>query len=490
MPLDFAPEFGVPFELIGPDGTRASFNNKADPDDVGVLTGISGLDSAEVRESGENLTAFDGGIAGPNYYGRRPLVLEGLVYGHGSTSERATKLAKLTRATNAMRGDALLRWTPSGFSAPVFLTVRRQQPLKIDGGWNKTFQASLVASDPRIYSNTSQSASLTNIASTLTAVNNGNTETFPIYTISGPITNPMITNQTSGATMRFVAGLLAEDQISIDTLNRTIMRNQRMINYYPNPGFQGATHYLTGDAATVLSIQTQSAVIGGRPPGISTKCLQVARASTAAENAVSFTYPNAYVGIQSLPAGTRPFTVSLSHMADAVPVDGTPRIDFIWKNSAGTVLGITGSVTSLKSSTTGWSRFVGTANAFAGTGTHSLDVKVTFQPNHGASLTKYWVDMFVIEQGATFGVPFSGDVLPTGLGWGTSGVSGWAGTANDSISYAYPTSPSFMTSWYSIVDFANTRWTGLQSGTNTLSLSASSSGTGFSMRSDWRNAWL
>lgn len=73
-------EQGAIYELVGPDGTRAVFNNRDDVDFVGWLTAPpSGLDSPEVRESADLLVEADGGIHGAFYFGRRPFTLEGII---------------------------------------------------------------------------------------------------------------------------------------------------------------------------------------------------------------------------------------------------------------------------------------------------------------------------------------------------------------------------------------------------------------------------
>src|SRR4051812_1444081 len=112
--MHFAPEYGVKMTLTGPDGTIAVFNDPTDTNYVGMLTNLSGLDSAEVRSSGEVIVGFDGGVQGPNYYGMRPVVLEGAVFGHASAAARNIKIERLLRAANAMRTDAVLSWIPSG----------------------------------------------------------------------------------------------------------------------------------------------------------------------------------------------------------------------------------------------------------------------------------------------------------------------------------------------------------------------------------------
>ncbi len=91
---------------------KASFNDPLDPDYVGALTEVTGLDSAEIRESAFDLTEADGGSHGNFYLGRRPIVLSGLVYGHSSVTERALRLDRARRASLCLRADGVLSWKP------------------------------------------------------------------------------------------------------------------------------------------------------------------------------------------------------------------------------------------------------------------------------------------------------------------------------------------------------------------------------------------
>lgn len=239
------PQYDTPYELVAPDGTRCVFNDPTDPDYVGVMTAISGVDSPEVRESADDLVQFDGGVHGDFFYGRRPMVLEGLIYGHETALERNEKLSRLKRASNAMRGDATLTFTPDG-SPPMFALVRRQQPLRIEGAWNKTFQLSLVAADPRFYAAALATSSVmaddqlggatgagfdqgfdidfgaAAPTGQLFVSNDGDTETWPVYTIFGPGTGPSITNFTTGTNIAFSYTLSSTEGFIVDTLNRTV----------------------------------------------------------------------------------------------------------------------------------------------------------------------------------------------------------------------------------------------------------------------------
>lgn len=247
--LQTGPQFGVPYVITGPDGERAVFNDPTDADYIGMLSDITGFDSPEVRESADNLVQADGGIHGDFFYGRRPITMSGIIPNVTSPIDRNTKMTKLERATNAMRADATIVWTPDG-GETQFLNVRRQQPLRISGGWVKTFQIAMVAADPRIYSYQLYNASVvasgaivpagrsypktysysygawsSAILGSLAVTNSGNTASPPLLTITGPGSNPSVTNATTGETLSFFITMGATDTLQVDMLNHTVYFN-------------------------------------------------------------------------------------------------------------------------------------------------------------------------------------------------------------------------------------------------------------------------
>jgi hypothetical protein len=146
-------EYGVKYTLTGPDGTVAVFNDSSDPNFVGSLSPeSSGLDSPEVREDAQDATEADGGVHGNFFYGRRPVILQGTIGPASSAADRNAKVSKLLRASNAMRGDAVLKWKPAGAAVEVSLPLRRQQAVRLTKGYVKDFFLPLVSATAEIYS--------------------------------------------------------------------------------------------------------------------------------------------------------------------------------------------------------------------------------------------------------------------------------------------------------------------------------------------------
>jgi hypothetical protein len=504
------PQIETKYVLTGPDGTRAVFNDAADPDYIGHLTDVTGMDSPDVRENAEELVQFDGGIHGNFYYGRRPIVLEGLIYDHGDTVTRNSRIARMQRASNAMRGDATLEWAADG-SPPTFTNVRRQQPLRVTGGWNKTFQLSLVAADPRIYSTELYSESV-DAGSTAGSggmafpmgfplsfgaavpvgqvfpVNNGNAESFPLYTIYGPGVNPSIVNMTTGSSLVLVGTLGEDDTYIVDTLNRTVLLGQRSTtdivrNLIHQPAFvvPGITSLLWwGDSLGAVS--DMDALVD--PPLIAAPS---GRATTLSIDLVNGT-PNpthliAYLDAVDIPQDNVPYTLSFDALAGtSMQAAGTAVIGYEleWRNSSDAL--ISTSTGSRVMATSGWDRLTGTHTAPVGTDHVTVRLYVNGAWNSSAaSEDALYIDMPSLVAGT---VPEYGD--------GTMALWQWDGAAYQSSSFRYGTEidASSLVPRYSAVDFTNTLWGGLAPGANDLRLGFYSYSAGASLRVDYRDAWL
>lgn len=112
--LPFATEVGALYTLTSPDGLAvATFNDPLDANYAAYLTDVTGLDSADIRESASDMVEADGGVHGAFYFGRRPVILSGRVFGHTSAQERERRLDLARRASLGLRGDSVLKWVPS-----------------------------------------------------------------------------------------------------------------------------------------------------------------------------------------------------------------------------------------------------------------------------------------------------------------------------------------------------------------------------------------
>jgi hypothetical protein len=115
---------------------KAVFNDPFDPNYAGMLTEVSGLDSPDVRESAEDLVEGDGGVHGNFYFGRRPITLNGRIFGHQTARERDIRLDYVRNATLAMRSDAILSWVPRDRITNYVRNPRGLEAYSTNNTWN------------------------------------------------------------------------------------------------------------------------------------------------------------------------------------------------------------------------------------------------------------------------------------------------------------------------------------------------------------------
>jgi hypothetical protein len=210
-----------------------------------MLSEITGLDSAEVRESASDLVEADGGAHGKFYFGRRPITMNVGVFNHGTTLARAQKIDRLHRAAQGLRGDAFLTWFPT--YAPTVgmrVPIRLQQPIRDTGAWTKQVQLALVSASAVITSQTiQQSAGFASGGAGVVRENIGSYPAFPLVQITGASTNPVVNDGSGGSLKTGPAGytltLLASETVEIDCLNHTAYfiagaRNGQSANRYLN----------------------------------------------------------------------------------------------------------------------------------------------------------------------------------------------------------------------------------------------------------------
>lgn len=262
------PELGIPYEIVGPDGTRAIVGNstaaRADPDFVGYLdqeNGITGIGESDVREDADVLTDRDGGEHGDFFRGRMPIVVQGVLDPNADIGTVNLLEAKLRRAIKALREDGTLSWTPTG-GVRRQVTFRMQQPMRVAGRLPKTFQASLVSASHRVVAASESNASFAaggtggevgfafplkfplsfafNTTGAVQIANQGDESYPPRFRIDGPISNPTVRNGTTGEELRLTTTLAAGDWLDIYVDSREVLLNGTT-DRYSTVQFPGST---------------------------------------------------------------------------------------------------------------------------------------------------------------------------------------------------------------------------------------------------------
>lgn len=191
-------EFGAHYSLYSAEtGVTATFNNPFDPNYVGMLTEVTGLDSPDVRENSEDLVESDGGVHGRFYYGRRPITLSGKVFGHASLAERAYRLDLARRASQALRQDAQLTWLPSQRVDNVIFNPRFANDLS---GWGWSIGGATSVTQTRVTGQNAPGTPATTTACELafTTASNGQ--------YVSAISNPVAINMPDGSS-RYVGNV-------------------------------------------------------------------------------------------------------------------------------------------------------------------------------------------------------------------------------------------------------------------------------------------
>lgn len=213
------------------------------------ITKISGLDSAPYRETFRDHEGTDGGFADAEFEKGRSVVLEGTVY--SSVNEVETYLDDIKANYAPVTAPIPFYFKPDDSVSERVLFVK---PLGARYDWEVArrigatpIQLSMYAEDPRIYDSTLLTTVISyggdaglGLAFSFAfsvdfgggaspggsnVTNFGNRPTPAEFIIQGPVTNPVIYNNTTGDVMGFTIELGASDTLTINTRDRTVYLN-------------------------------------------------------------------------------------------------------------------------------------------------------------------------------------------------------------------------------------------------------------------------
>ena len=209
---------------------------------------VVGLDNAPYRETERDHEGTDGGFMDAEFEQGRSVVIKGTIYVDTATMEAYLDDLKENWATSATP-------VPFYFKSPgVDERVLFVKPLGCRYDWTtlrRTGQAEvqfkMFAEDPRIYTSALVTTTINYggdagtgfgfnfgfdfgfgpaVPPTGADVNNaGNRPTPAVMVITGPITSPVITNDTLGISLAFNITLEATDTLTIDLAGRTVLLN-------------------------------------------------------------------------------------------------------------------------------------------------------------------------------------------------------------------------------------------------------------------------
>jgi hypothetical protein len=217
-------------------------------DDAGVTwlhTDLKGWSSPGLRAELQPRQADHGAWASPVYLDARPITITGMIAAP-TTAARDAAVEQLIAAASLT--DTVLTVEDS---IPKQATVRRSGEVLVEllGLYGATYSLIVTAPDPRRYSTVLQSQSTalpstsgglsvpvstplsistTTVSGSITLVNEGTIGTRPVFTVTGPVTNPTITVQYPDGTVRallYSSSLEAGDELVVDTDLHSVVLN-------------------------------------------------------------------------------------------------------------------------------------------------------------------------------------------------------------------------------------------------------------------------
>jgi hypothetical protein len=210
---------------------------------------VGGLDNAPYRQTKRDHEGIDGGFMDAEFEMGRDISLKGVVYANNNPLETFLDSLKAN-------------WAPSSTPLPLYLLTNETglrvvfvKPLGCQYDWNMLRRTGMTgisftayAEDPRIYGGTLQTAILpmgafvfSGFAFSLSfpfgfggvsattdgqfVYNIGNRPAPVVLTITGPVVNPVILNDTTSSTMQFNITLGVGETLVIDTQYHTVRLN-------------------------------------------------------------------------------------------------------------------------------------------------------------------------------------------------------------------------------------------------------------------------
>lgn len=224
--------------------------------DLKLLTGLASAPA--VAASDVKFARRDGAAAGSDYLSPRVATLRVEIVDEADSS-LDSKISSLVSSFMPSRSESGLGLQLPGVAggSTVFLNARvRKRDIRHDlrlANGVATVDFQLLATDPRLYGETLES-SLVSAApdsvpgasfnqtfdlsfgggvapGSVTVSNGGNYDAPATYRITGPVTDPAVTNNTTGQAFSLTTTLTAGNYVDIDTATRTVLYNGAT-NYY------------------------------------------------------------------------------------------------------------------------------------------------------------------------------------------------------------------------------------------------------------------
>lgn len=228
---------------------------------------VTGLDLPDTDPNIDDSDGQHGGTVYVNYVKPRTVVVEGTLYASPATIESTVD-------------SCIGNFIPDNTLAPFYFkhpgVSQRYVNAKaiafksdIDALrriGTGAFQIQLVAADPRKYVD---NADITMVAGTnYTPANAGNTNSYPIFTVTGAMTSVTFTNNSQGRSVVVTSTRVAGDITEVDFMTRSVkingVQNSAVVttaNWWDIPagGGQSIKYTVTGGPPTSVKVKTKQA---------------------------------------------------------------------------------------------------------------------------------------------------------------------------------------------------------------------------------------
>lgn len=211
---------------------------------------VQGFDAPDYRIVSYPIPGQDNARVSAAYYDARTITLEGYIIGQNPTDYQQRRIA-LSQACLINRDQygypslTKLSFTTLDGSS-YFLYVQPKKPVFAHTylTWTK-YQLTLLAPDPRIYGASQQTSGNIGILSgggfyvptyvpitpgtstggIAVVTNSGTTDSHPILTLVGPLTNPYVQNVTTGYAFQLDYTIPGGSYVTVDIYNKTVTLN-------------------------------------------------------------------------------------------------------------------------------------------------------------------------------------------------------------------------------------------------------------------------
>ncbi len=209
--------------------------------DAYVVTEMSGLDDADIRDSRDVFPDRDGEIIGPMFLGGRTITVSGFIRARNFSQLRLMQSnLKAAMMPGALYAEKRLYFRMANSTLDVYINARKSAPVQMpekqvgfDSYATRPFLLTFRASDPRFLAVTTKTTTLLRNG-TGTTVNAGNWRDYPTIAITGPYTSGglRVNNTSTGDTLNIASDIPASTTYNANTSAKTFYNLADSSNKY------------------------------------------------------------------------------------------------------------------------------------------------------------------------------------------------------------------------------------------------------------------